>query len=93
MARDYAKAADWYTKAAKQGVALAQNNLGWMYHEGRGVARDDVRAYMWLNAASANGNKAAFKNLDLLEDVMTSQQIEKAQSLTRRCIAKHYKGC
>lgn len=61
--------------------------------EGHGVVRDYVRAYMWINAASANGNEAASKNLDLLEEIMAPQQIEKAQSLTRQCIAKHYKGC
>lgn len=30
----------WTRKAAEQGHALAQGNLGWAYEEGRGVGRD-----------------------------------------------------
>ena len=33
--QDYAKAGHWYTKAAKQGIATAQYNLGAMYAKGR----------------------------------------------------------
>jgi TPR repeat protein len=44
----------WYARAAEQGHALAQYNLGGMYNGGRGVDKDAVRAYMWL-ALSADG--------------------------------------
>jgi TPR repeat protein len=37
VAQDYAKAVRWYRKAAEQGDAQAK--LGFMYHEGQGVAR------------------------------------------------------
>ena len=42
VSRDYNEAAKWYNKAAEQGVAYAQNNLGSMYYDGRGVSRDYV---------------------------------------------------
>ncbi|MEG9883623.1 MAG: hypothetical protein V6Z86_03210 [Hyphomicrobiales bacterium] len=64
------------------------------YEYGKGAARDVTRAYMWYNTASANGFNSASKRLDLLEKtIMTQKQVKKAQSLAKRCIAKHYKGC
>jgi TPR repeat protein len=39
-ARDYAKAREWYEKAAEGGDARAMFFLGWLYYLGRGVARD-----------------------------------------------------
>jgi uncharacterized protein len=44
-----AAAASWYRKAAEQGDARAQNNLGIMYDKGYGVRQDPVSAHMWLN--------------------------------------------
>ena len=42
--QDDKQAFEWYQKAANQGLALAQNNLGWMYHQGRGVEQDFQQA-------------------------------------------------
>ena len=39
--QDHAKAANWYRKAAEQGDAKAQHNLGWMYYKGEGVVKDE----------------------------------------------------
>jgi hypothetical protein len=47
--QDYAEAARWYRKAADQGNADAQNNLGVMYGNGQGVPQDYVRAHMWFS--------------------------------------------
>ena len=35
-----------YRAAAEQGDSAAQNNLGWMYKEGRGVSQDDAEAVL-----------------------------------------------
>jgi TPR repeat protein len=40
--QDYAEAANWYRKAAVQGDAFAQSNLGGIYADGHGVIQDDV---------------------------------------------------
>jgi hypothetical protein len=32
------QSATWYRKAAEQGYAKAQNNLGWAYEQGQGVS-------------------------------------------------------
>ena len=41
---DDGQAAFWYRKAAEQGDAKAQYNLGVMYDNGRGVPEDDGQA-------------------------------------------------
>jgi TPR repeat protein len=41
--RDYIKAREWFEKAAAQGHAGAQNNLGALYEFGHGVKQDSVR--------------------------------------------------
>ena len=48
-----------------QGNANAQNNLGLMYRNGRGVPQDYVSAHMWLNLAAATGDEDARKARDI----------------------------
>ena len=45
----------WYTKAAEQGHMVAQNNLGLMYWEGKGVVQDYWTAVKWLRKAAEQG--------------------------------------
>ena len=59
MAKDAAEAVKWFRKAAEQGFAGAQGNLGICYHNGQGVTKDYVEAYKWLSLASAQGNENA----------------------------------
>ena len=47
----------WYRKAAEQGSADAQYNLGVMYRYGYGVRQDSKTAYMWYFLASLNGER------------------------------------
>ena len=42
--QDYIKAAELFQKAANQGYAAAQYNLGVMYYNGEGVPQDYVKA-------------------------------------------------
>jgi hypothetical protein len=44
VAQDHAEAAKWFCKAADQGLAEAQFNLGRMYANGIGVRKNDIRA-------------------------------------------------
>ena len=57
--RDYQRAAALYCKAAKLGDADAQYALGWMYANGRGVARDDGIAAQIFSLAADRGHVAA----------------------------------
>jgi len=54
--QDYAKAVEWYTRAARQGHMPAQHNLGVLYMNGEGIEQDDVEAYAWALLAADNGN-------------------------------------
>lgn len=51
---DLFDAAVWYRRAADRGNAAAQNNLGALYADGKGVPRDDNEAFkLFLRAATA----------------------------------------
>jgi TPR repeat protein len=54
-AKDYAGAMSWYRKAADQGDANAQNNVGDLYFYGRGVAQDYAQAMFWYRKAADQG--------------------------------------
>jgi TPR repeat protein len=83
VAQDYAEAVKWYRRAAEQGDAGAQHNLGLMYDKGRGVAQDYVQAHKWLNFAATKGDSWSVMARDLLASKMTPQQIAEAQRLAR----------
>ena len=53
--QDYAEAFRWYRKAAEQGVAEAQYNLGAMYHNGQGVRRNFHLSKEWFGKACDGG--------------------------------------
>lgn len=55
--RDYQRAIDCYHKAAVQGHAMAQCQLGLMYREGQGTAKNEKKAFEWfMKAANATQN-------------------------------------
>ena len=60
---DYEKAADLYQKAAVQGEARAQNNLGDYYYYGNGVSQSYEKAVEWYQKAAAQGYAIAQNNL------------------------------
>lgn len=64
--RDLALAAQLYCQSARLGDAQAQYNLGWMYANGRGVARHDASAAFFFNAAAAQGVFAAQRMLPMV---------------------------
>ena len=66
VAQDYAQAVKWYRKAAEQGNAGAQTNLGLMYANGQGVPQDYAQAVVWYRKAAEQGNIDAQNNLGLM---------------------------
>jgi uncharacterized protein len=78
-----ASAVEWFRKAADQGHALAQYNLGRMYFEGLGVPQDFVRAHMWFNLSAAQGEQSALRDRDKVARRMTPAQLAEAQKLAR----------
>ncbi len=57
--RDYKQAAEWFSKAAEQGHADAQYNLGELYNRGRGVKKNKKTAQKWYKAAAEQGHVKA----------------------------------
>ena len=65
---DDAQAAYWWRKAAEQGNADAQNNLGTAYSDGRGVPQDFSQAAVWWRKAADQGDANAQYNLGVAYD-------------------------
>ena len=61
--QDYATAFREWRPLAQQGYARAQNNLGIMYEQGRGIARDDTEAVRLYRQAAQQGDALAHHNL------------------------------
>ena len=57
--QDYAEAAKWNRKAAEQGHANAQFNLGFMYATGNGVLQDYAEAMRWFRKAADQGDASS----------------------------------
>ncbi len=51
--QDHAVAVQWYRKAAEQGVAKAEFNLGLMYDNGLGVKQDYAKGAKWYRKAAS----------------------------------------
>ncbi len=93
--QDDKAAAEWYRRAAEQGVALCQLLVGLKYAKGEGVRQDDVQAYMWFELAAAafpqgsndsqqrSNHDQAVKHREIAASKMTQAQIEEAQRLAR----------
>lgn len=66
--QDFDRALRLYCAAARRGHVAAQYQLGWMYANGRGVARDDAQAAAWFRRAAAKGDPPSRRMLALVDD-------------------------
>ena len=83
VAKDEVEAVKWYRKAADQGYAHAQSNLGVSYANGLGVAKDEVEAYKWWLLAGAQGHEHAKETIPLIEKNLTLSQRAEGQKQAR----------
>lgn len=91
VVQNYTAAAEWHHKAAEQGDADAQHNLGFLYANGQGVAQDNVQAHLWYSLAAEQGNEDAAKSRDLLVAKMSESQIADANRRTREWLDQNPK--
>ena len=63
VSKNYKTAVHWYTKAAEQGDACGQNNLGACYESGEGVSQDYEKAVYWYTKSAEQGYALAQCNL------------------------------
>jgi TPR repeat protein len=66
LTENYAEALKWFRLAADQGLADAQNSLGVMYHNGRGVPQNYAEAVKWYRLAADQGYAEAQTNLGVM---------------------------
>ncbi len=86
-----------WQRAAEQGDAEGQYDLGLMYDKGQGAPQDFIRAYMWYHlaaeAVSADDAMVAIKLRDRVASRMSAAQIAKAREMARRCQQSKFKEC
>ncbi len=56
----------WFRRAADRGLAAAENNIGLMYMNGWGVAKDYTLARQWYERATDKRNGPAQRNIAYL---------------------------
>ncbi len=78
---------------AKNGNPQAQSKLANMYAEGRGTEQNNVKAFIWMSAAKANGDKASEHNLHALRKRMSLKEVIDGQAKAAKCIGSHYQRC
>ena len=61
--KNYVKAVRLYNKAAAQGYAPSESNLGWAYFSGKGVQQNYSKAVYWYKKAALQGYIQAEINL------------------------------
>jgi TPR repeat protein len=65
-AKDYPEALSWFHKAADQGHAGAQTDIGALYGYGWGVPQDYAQAMSWYRKAAEQGYAGAQNNIGVL---------------------------
>ncbi len=90
---NYYEGVSWLRKAADQGLALAQHNLGLMYYDGgQGVPRDKCEAARWVKMAAEQGLAEAQYNLAVMyfDGEGVEQSYANAMKWYHRAAAKNY---
>ncbi|NIR57761.1 MAG: hypothetical protein GWM98_29065 [Nitrospinaceae bacterium] len=83
MPRNLERSLVWTRRAADQGVAGAQMNLGWSYMTGNLVEQDLVQAHLWFARAVQNGIPAGRTMMEEVEKHMTPDQVARARKLAQ----------
>ena len=79
---NHAKVFEWFTKAAGQGHADAQYELGVMYAQGHGVRQDYQKAFEWYTKAANQGYTLAQNNLGVMYE--NGQGVRQNKSTAKR---------
>ena len=83
VTKDYAEAVKWYRKAADQGDARGQSELGNCYASGQGVTEEKETGYMWYLLAEARGIDHARQVIEYIEKKLTPEQRLNGQKRAR----------
>jgi TPR repeat protein len=75
-------AAKWFLKAAEQGNAEAQGQIGKMYDRGEGAPKDERMAVTWFRRAAQQGSPEAQYDLALMYKIGSGVPQDYAQALS-----------
>jgi TPR repeat protein len=64
--KDYSSAMIWFRKGAERNDPAAENNIGWLYENGLGIAKDYAEAMNWFRRAANQGYGEAQNNIGWL---------------------------
>lgn len=82
--KDQPWGARWIGKSAIQGFSQAQFSLGVAFATGLGLPKNRIQGLKWLILAEQAGHSGATQVKEKLFDMMSSQQIERAEKLAKR---------
>jgi hypothetical protein len=90
VAQSDSEAFAWFRKAAEKGYAPAENNMGFIYANGKGVPVDGKQALRWYRAAADKGVVAAEYSIGMmyLRGIAVAQDLTEAKQWLRRA-AQH----
>ena len=88
--KDYIQALHWFGKAAEQGHAQAQTNIGAFYEHGYGVDRDYKEAYFWTLLATASGDQLALENSEIIAALLTAEERELVEEKATKWMNEHH---
>ncbi|MBW2117051.1 MAG: SEL1-like repeat protein, partial [Deltaproteobacteria bacterium] len=77
--QNYQEALKCFQKAAEKGYADAQNYVGLMYDEGKGVRRDERESLKWFQKAADQGHAGAQRYIALIKDAQKEKRKEKIE--------------
>jgi hypothetical protein len=81
---------EWFTRSAWNGYGPACFHLGWMYHKGDGVPRDEARAVRLLEQAAGQGMAAAHLALGRFHERGEGVSADAVQALKWTSLAAHF---
>ena len=90
---DAAQAKHWLEQAAALGLAEAQVDLATIEYNGLNGDPDLIKVYVWLAAASHQGNTMAKQRLELITAKFNIGQLLQAQRLSLRSIESQFQQC
>lgn len=81
----------YFMRGAERNHAASQNTVGTKYAEGKGVAKDMVKALMWFTISAANGYKNAADNRDKAETLLKPAEVKRAQKQAKEWLDRKSK--
>ena len=74
VAKNHARAFEWFLRAARRGYTFAEYEVGMAYLRAAGVARDEKAARMWLGSAAQRYGEAAYQLYEISRNDQESRR-------------------